>query len=343
MADALGARRTDAALWADIKRAYEMLVARRPDSDFYSTFFNSVTRDAVRHRGRQPDVEFCATNVGRASGAVPLRVYRIGGSLPAGGAGDHRRPAVRGGHRRPGRRPFTASAPKSAATSRSGRQSGAPESIELIEPVFYRGLHAFVVGRLIGDSSITPAGHRRSATRARGVRGRGGDAVARRRRLAVRLRALLFSRRPAGGQRRHHAAALVHAAQADRRAVHGARARQTGKDRTLLRPAPASRRLHRQLRARARRAGPGHDRLHPALARPGVQGDPRPFRRAEDQHPRRRHRALPVRVPPRSRRPAGRRAGIPAPAPAARALHAGPRGRIAARRRARAAASRARI
>jgi isocitrate dehydrogenase kinase/phosphatase len=38
----------------------------------------------------------------------------------------------------------------------SGRHSGAPESIELIEPVFYRGTGAFVVGRLIGDSAITP-------------------------------------------------------------------------------------------------------------------------------------------------------------------------------------------
>jgi isocitrate dehydrogenase kinase/phosphatase len=38
----------------------------------------------------------------------------------------------------------------------SGRHSGAPESIELIDPVFYRGMHAFAVGRLIGDSSITP-------------------------------------------------------------------------------------------------------------------------------------------------------------------------------------------
>jgi isocitrate dehydrogenase kinase/phosphatase len=38
----------------------------------------------------------------------------------------------------------------------TGRQSGAPESIELIEPVFYRGMQAFVVGRLIGDSAITP-------------------------------------------------------------------------------------------------------------------------------------------------------------------------------------------
>jgi len=31
-------RRTDVALWSEIKRAYEMLVARRPDSDFYRTF-----------------------------------------------------------------------------------------------------------------------------------------------------------------------------------------------------------------------------------------------------------------------------------------------------------------
>ena len=80
------------------------------------------------------------------------------------------------------------------------------------------------------------------------------------------------------------------------------------------------------------RARPGDDRLHAALARPGVQGDPRPLRRAEDQHSRRRHGALPVRVPPRPRRPAGRRAGIQAPAPAAGALHAGA-GRGAARAR----------
>jgi isocitrate dehydrogenase kinase/phosphatase len=38
----------------------------------------------------------------------------------------------------------------------TGRASAHPESIELIEPLFYRGMHAFVVGRLIGDGSITP-------------------------------------------------------------------------------------------------------------------------------------------------------------------------------------------
>jgi isocitrate dehydrogenase kinase/phosphatase len=154
-ASRLQIRRTDVALWIEIKRAYEMIVARRPDSDFYRTFFNSVTRDLFGTVGVNPEVEFCATSVGRASGAVPIRVYRVGGSLPTavreiltdlpfGAAVGDAEAAV---HR------------ISAEIGRyfqTGRHSGHPESIELIEPVFYRGMHAFVVGRLIGDGSITP-------------------------------------------------------------------------------------------------------------------------------------------------------------------------------------------
>jgi len=79
----LQTRRTDVALWVGIKHAYEALVARRPDSDFYNTFFNSVTRDLFGTVGVNKEVEFCATSVGRACGSVPLRVYRVGGSLPA--------------------------------------------------------------------------------------------------------------------------------------------------------------------------------------------------------------------------------------------------------------------
>jgi isocitrate dehydrogenase kinase/phosphatase len=155
IAGQLQAKRNDVALWVDIKRAYEMIVARRPDSDFYRTFFNSVTRDLFGTVGVNPEVEFCATNVGRASGAVPIRVYRAGGSLPT---------AVR---------EILTDLPFGAAISdpeaavhrisaeigryfESGRHSGRPESIELIEPLFYRGTQAFVVGRLIGDGSITP-------------------------------------------------------------------------------------------------------------------------------------------------------------------------------------------
>ena len=151
----LQVRRTDVALWTEIKRAYAALVARRADSDFYHTFFNSVTRDLFGTVGVNRDVEFCATSVGRASGSVPIRVYRVGGSLPT---------AVR---------EVLADLPFGAAVRdldsavhrisaeigryfAGGRHSGAPESIELIEPVFYRGMQAFVVGRLIGDSAITP-------------------------------------------------------------------------------------------------------------------------------------------------------------------------------------------
>ncbi len=151
----LGAQRADPAAWSEVKRVYDLLVARKPDGDFYRTFFNSVCRDLFGTVGVNPQVEFCATNVGRASGAVALRVYRVGGSLPG---------AVR---------EVLADLPFGAAVAdpegsvhrisadigryfASGRPSGAPESLELLEPVFYRGTSAFVVGRLIGDSVITP-------------------------------------------------------------------------------------------------------------------------------------------------------------------------------------------
>ena len=153
--DQLQAKRTDVDLWREVKQLFETLVARRPDSDFYHTFFNSVTRDLFGTVGVNVDVEFCSTSVGRASGSVPIRVYRVGASLPTAvrevlvdlpfGA------AIRG---------LDAAVHRISADIgryfQTGRHSGAPESIEFIEPVFYRGLQAFVVGRLIGDGAITP-------------------------------------------------------------------------------------------------------------------------------------------------------------------------------------------
>ena len=154
MLQQLQTKTTDANLWADVKRSYEVVVARRADSDFYRTFFNSVTRDIFGTVGVNAEVEFCATNVGRASGVVPIRVYRVGGSLPGavreiildlpfGAAIDNQDAAL---HR------ISAEIGRYFATGRHD----APESIELIEPLFYRGMHAFAVGRLIGDGSITP-------------------------------------------------------------------------------------------------------------------------------------------------------------------------------------------
>jgi isocitrate dehydrogenase kinase/phosphatase len=155
LSEQLGSEGNEQATWAELKRAYEMLVARRADGDFYRTFFNSVSRELFGTVGVNPQIEFCATQVGKASGAVHLRVYRVEASLPGavreiladlpfGAAIEDHDAAVHQISAQIGRYFDT------------GRPTGAPESIELIEPVFYRGTHAFVVGRLIGDSSITP-------------------------------------------------------------------------------------------------------------------------------------------------------------------------------------------
>jgi isocitrate dehydrogenase kinase/phosphatase len=156
---ALGSEPSDpqsaALYWVEAKNAYDLIVARRPDADCYRTFYNSVTRDVFRTVGVNPEVEFCATNVGRTAGSVPLRVYRVGSALPTAvqeiladlpfgafitdiDAAIHRISADFGRY------------------FENYRQSAAPDSIELLEPVFYRGQNAFVVGRLIDDNAMTP-------------------------------------------------------------------------------------------------------------------------------------------------------------------------------------------
>ena len=141
--------------WSDIKRAYERIVGGRTDSDFYRTFYNSVTRDLFGTVGVDAQVEFCSTNVARTSGSVPLRLYRVGTALPIAirevltelpfaaaivdiDAAVHRVSAEIGRH-------FEAYRP-----------SAAPQSIEFIDPVFYRGRSAFIVGRLVDDGAMTP-------------------------------------------------------------------------------------------------------------------------------------------------------------------------------------------
>jgi isocitrate dehydrogenase kinase/phosphatase len=151
----LQSRRGDVGIWTEIKRLYGEITLRRPDNDFYRTFFNSVTRDLFGTVGVNSDVEFGAAHIGRSSGTMPVRIYRVGASLPVAvremladlpfgafitdiDAAVHRISAEVGRH-------FD-----------THRQSAAPECIEFMEPLFYRGTSAFAVGRLIGDGSMTP-------------------------------------------------------------------------------------------------------------------------------------------------------------------------------------------
>ncbi len=144
-----------AGFWESATAVYNRLIERVPDSDFYRTFFNSVTRDLFGTVGVNPAVEFCATHIGRAAGAVPIRVYPAADSLQAA-IGEVLADL-----------PFSvALASPELAARRIGAALGrhfatqpasaAPVSIELIAPLFYRAGEAFLVGRLIGDSAVTP-------------------------------------------------------------------------------------------------------------------------------------------------------------------------------------------
>ena len=60
--------------------AYGSLIERLADSDFYRTFYNSVTRDLFGTVGVNPAVEFCATQDFEVTSTQPILVeqYMVG-------------------------------------------------------------------------------------------------------------------------------------------------------------------------------------------------------------------------------------------------------------------------
>lgn len=151
----LGEEVHDRERWVEIKRHFNAEIAGLPDSDFYRTFLNSITRDVFATVGVDEQIEFTVTASGRASGSVPIRVQPIGDSLQ------------RGIGELLGDLPFAELIPDVDAFARqicreltphfdSRRQSAAPQLVEVIDAPFYRGPTASIVGRMIGDGSITP-------------------------------------------------------------------------------------------------------------------------------------------------------------------------------------------
>jgi isocitrate dehydrogenase kinase/phosphatase len=145
----------DRDLWVEIKRHFEERIAGLPDSDFYCTFFNSITRDLFATVGVDEQIEFTVTASGRASGSVPIRVHPVGDSLQ------------RAVCELLGDLPFAGLIADTESFARqicreltphfdSRRQSAAPQLVEVIDAPFYRGPSASIVGRMIGDGSITP-------------------------------------------------------------------------------------------------------------------------------------------------------------------------------------------
>jgi isocitrate dehydrogenase kinase/phosphatase len=151
----LGGAIHDRGLWVEIKQHFALQIASLPDSDFYRTFLNSITRDVFATVGVDEQIEFTATAAGRASGSVPIRVHPVGDSLQ------------RAVSELLADLPFAGLIAEVDSFARqicreltphfdSRRQSAAPQLVEVIDAPFYRGPTACIVGRMIGDGSITP-------------------------------------------------------------------------------------------------------------------------------------------------------------------------------------------
>jgi isocitrate dehydrogenase kinase/phosphatase len=151
----LGAAIHDRELWVATKRQFAEQIAGVPDGDFYRTFLNSITRDVFATVGVDEQIEFTATSSGRASGSVPIRVHPVGDSLQ------------RAVNELLTDLPFARLIANVDSFARqicreltphfdSRRQSAAPQLVEVIDAPFYRGPTACLVGRMIGDGSITP-------------------------------------------------------------------------------------------------------------------------------------------------------------------------------------------
>jgi len=153
----LGDRLHDRALWTDLHTAYSRLIADRADAELAETFFNSVTRRIFNTVGVDPDIEFVTTDLDapRRPPETPVTRTFDGATSPAAlfdavlRASDL---AVSHANRQ-------ADAERIAqfvARRLGARDVNAPvERIEVVRHTFYRGVGAYLVGRLwAGDAEI---------------------------------------------------------------------------------------------------------------------------------------------------------------------------------------------
>jgi isocitrate dehydrogenase kinase/phosphatase len=154
----LGKEVASRSCWARVKNRYAELVSDRPDSEFYKTFFSSVTRRNFDTVGVDPNVEFLAVDIEPAScDAYPLqtRAYRNRGSLFH--LFDEILSDLPFSHRFRDAESTIAFITAEIGAYRSAQKiESFPGAVELIVPIFYRGRRAYLVGRILGDGWQVP-------------------------------------------------------------------------------------------------------------------------------------------------------------------------------------------
>lgn len=153
----MGANIADQKTWRQVRDQYSKRIADCTDSEFYKTFFNSLTRKAFNTVGVNTEVEFLAPDLEPTLNGSdpPLHSYQNEGSLA---------PIIESILEQfPSARLFR----DFARTMRfvvdelhdyvQVYHRGKPiRSVEMLVPVFYRATRSFLVGRIQGDDWIAP-------------------------------------------------------------------------------------------------------------------------------------------------------------------------------------------
>ena len=154
----LGHRAADKAVWMDMKAMYSAHIAEFVDVELAETFFNSITRKLFDTLGVDPKIEFVDLDLRRANygpGSPIHKTYLVEESVVAviervlsdadlpvsfsDLAGDARK---------------TAEIIERDWPALARDQS--IERLEIVSAIFYRGLSAYIVGRIRGGRAMTP-------------------------------------------------------------------------------------------------------------------------------------------------------------------------------------------
>ncbi len=154
----LGDRREDRELWAGAKRRYAEEIEAYPDTEFFKTFFSSITRRIFSTIGVDPAVEFIALDVEPSAHTperVERRVYTNRGAL------DFLLDEVLSDYSfsvpfRDRERTINYVTSEIDAFRESHGPRARILSVELLEPVFYQATRAYLVGRIQGNDWRSP-------------------------------------------------------------------------------------------------------------------------------------------------------------------------------------------
>jgi len=168
--DRLGDRVEQKGLWTQLHEAYASVVAGRTDGELAETFFNSVTRRIFDTVGVDPDIEFVTTDLDEQRPPPKAPVTRVFGHLATTQAymnavfdawgyddrPDAEEPPALGAPYADRERDVQQAATFIEQRLRRRGFTGAISRVELIRNIFYRGIGAYLVGRLFVDETMVP-------------------------------------------------------------------------------------------------------------------------------------------------------------------------------------------